>query len=45
MPIRSELIWAVFKKSFALNYNQNITFEKQHELRKQFILANESLTN
>ena len=44
MPIRSELIWTVFKKSFALNYKQNIAFEKQHELRKQFILANESLT-
>src|SRR5436190_12922417 len=45
MSIQSELVWAVFKKSYILNYYQNTTFEEQHELRKQVILADESLTN
>src|SRR5688572_27096049 len=43
--IRKELVWAVYNRARALTDNkiQN-TYEKQHEFRKQIILADESLT-
>jgi hypothetical protein len=44
--IRYKLVWTVLNRAFALtDYNIQTNIEKQHEFRKQIILADESLTN
>ena len=44
--IRKKLVYTAINKSIALiNYNIHNNFHKQHEFKKQIILADKSLTN